>query len=981
MPHRKPKKRLISVQSLLIISSVTLALIVAGTMLTLGQHGVNNALKAALEEQFNTIGMMVRERARRLTEPVQSQLSILIHDQITTAPDLSTRLSRLPVFSEVLKSNSTIRNVYVGYPNGEFFLIRKTDTDLIRSSFDLKRTTAYLVQTITQDVDGSKVGEYRLYDADLHLQEVRQKPDYIYDPRERPWYKASEKTARSVTSSPYTFFTSQKVGVTISQRSISASSIVGFDATIEQLTSEVKSLQMIPGSEIAITEMDGTLVAYSDLSELLTRNAEGELVRQNILSLPSPILSTAARKMGMSSDYQHDVIDVMGEEWVVSSRPLEFGTVTGARLLLAVPADKLFASTRKIIRDQSIVIIVILALFIPFGILVIRQITKPLRLLSKDVQKLASFDFNHPISVSSRVREASELADTVERLRITIFRFLEINRTIAAEEDFNTLLVKTLDEIIATTETQAGVLYLTDNEGKALVPFASRVQNGHPMEMDIPSVPLSQQDSLLVRAITKKGAENVSASWQELEQMGLENVKEALDEPASHILATPLFNRSNDLVGIILLFETESIDPTLMRFAEALSGSAAVSVEARRLIAAQRELFESFIQLIAGAIDAKSPYTGGHCARVPELTKLLAKAAAEAESGPFEDFSLSRDDWESIHVASWLHDCGKITTPEFVIDKATKLETIYDRIHEIRMRVEVMKREAEICSLRNVLKKEDIAFDETTLQAELAQLDEDFAFIARFNQGGEYLDESKQDRMNAIAQKTWTRTLDDRLGISHEEWHRKNRTAPAVLPVTEPLLADKPEHLFERPESEALPEGNPWGFKMEVPEYLYHRGEMHNLSIQRGTLTPEDRYKINEHIVQTIKMLDKLPFPKHLRNVPELAGGHHEKMDGTGYPKRLTQHEMSPVARMMAVADIFEALTAVDRPYKKGKMLSEAIKIMSFMVENQHIDPDVFRLFLESKAYLIYAHEYMNPDQIDTVHIADFLSSRNSEIR
>mgnify|MGYP000583775220 CR=1 FL=1 len=160
---------------------------------------------------------------------------------------------------------------------------------------------------------------------------------------------------------------------------------------------------------------------------------------------------------------------------------------------------------------------------------------------------------------------------------------------------------------------------------------------------------------------------------------------------------------------------------------------------------------------------------------------------------------------------------------------------------------------------------------------------------------------------------------------------------------------------------------------MDVPELLYNRGEIHNLSIQRGTLTPEDRYKINEHIVQTIKMLDNLPFPKHLRMVPELAGGHHEKMDGTGYPKRLMREEMSPVARMMAVADIFEALTAIDRPYKKGKMLSESIKILSFMVDNQHIDPDIFRLFLESKAYLVYAQEYMSPDQIDEVQISDYL--------
>ncbi|WP_420554260.1 HD domain-containing phosphohydrolase [Neptuniibacter marinus] len=973
MPHARPKKNLISVQTLLIAASFALALTLGSTVLVLGYTGANNGLRAALEEQFDTLGMMIQERARRLVEPVQSQLSILIYDQITVASDLSTRLSRLPVLAEALKNNPTIRNIYVGYVNGEFFLAKKIDNDELRSLFQLDKTTSFLVQSITIDVNGNRVGEYRLYDENLRLQAVKVKSDYTYDPRDRSWFQASEGKSGSVTSAPYAFFTTDKIGVTISQRSVNASAVVGFDATIGQLAAEVKSLQLSSDSEIAITESDGTLIAHPDLTQIARRADSGKIVRQNISGLESPILSKAAVEMGLSGSYKHGVIESEGREWVVSSRPLDFGMGAEARLLLAVPADNLFASTRQIIRDQSIVILIILCLSIPFGIFIIRQITKPLSQLSKDVQKLASFDFTQPVSVGSRVREASELADTIDRLRVTVSRFLEINRTIAAEEDFNTLLVKLLDEIIATTETQAGVLYLTDNEETALVPFVSRIDSEQTLDISIPSVPLSLDEALVVRVAENKNAENAKASSEELERMGLETFGTVLDVTPSHLLAAPLFNRSNELVGVILLFEETNIDPALVRFTEALSGSAAVSVEARRLIAAQRDLFESFIQLIAGAIDAKSPYTGGHCARVPELTKLLAKAANEADEGPFKDFNLSRDNWEAIHVASWLHDCGKITTPEFIVDKATKLETLYDRIHEIRMRVEVMKREAEIRFLRSALSAAGVTCDDMALHEELSQLDDDFAFIAKLNQGGEYLDESKQDRMNTIAQKTWTRTLDDRIGISHEELERKNKIVAPKLPVKEPLLADRLEHIFERPESEKLPEGNPWGFKMDVPELLYNRGEIHNLSIQRGTLTPEDRYKINEHIVQTIKMLDNLPFPKHLRMVPELAGGHHEKMDGTGYPKRLMREEMSPVARMMAVADIFEALTAIDRPYKKGKMLSESIKILSFMVDNQHIDPDIFRLFLESKAYLVYAQEYMSPDQIDEVQISDYL--------
>lgn len=973
MVHRKPKKFLISVQTLLISASAVLVLLIGGAILAIGYKGSNDALTAALEEQFETLGVMMRERARRLVEPVQSQLAILSYDQVTVASDLSTRLTRLPVLAAVLDSNSTSRNLYIGYPNGEFLLMRKIDSEELRARLELNETTAYLVQTLTLDNDGDMIGEYRFYDADLHLQDVQLRPDYVYDPSERPWYQASANTDAPVTSAPYAFFTTGEIGITVSQRSASAASVVGLDATLDQLANEVQNLRLTPGTEVAIAEEDGTLIAYPDLFQVVQSTPDGEVDRQHIGSLASPVLGAVAEKLGLSGGNRRGKMMANGRQWIVSSRPMDLGMGNNVRLLFAVPTDQLFSATRAIIRDQGLVVLLLLLLSIVITLLIIRQITRPLRQLSEDVQGLAAFEFASPVKVDSRVREASELAETIDRLRLTISRFMYINRVIAAEKDFNTLLVKILDEIVATTETQAGILYLTDNAGNTLLPFASRCAHGRSLEREFSALPLSSEGGLPVRAAMQERSLSAKASVEELTLMGLMKLPDLLNEAPTDLLATPLYSRSNELVGVILLIEDGPLDPALVRFTEALSGSAAVSLEARRLIAAQQELFESFIQLIAGAIDAKSPYTGGHCARVPELTKLLAQAACEATDGPYKDFSLSRDEWESIHVAAWLHDCGKITTPEFVVDKATKLETIYDRIHEIRMRVEVMKREAEILRLRETLTESGIKFDEAELNKELAELNDDFAFIAQLNQGGEFLDEHKLERMQRMAKKHWTRTLDDRLGVSQAELDRKNCAPAPVLPVEEPLLADKPEHLFPRLEAEQLPADNRWGFKMAVPELLYHQGELHNLAIHRGTLTDEDRYKINEHIIQTIKMLENLPFPKHLQNVPEFAGGHHEKMDGTGYPRGLTKDEMSPVARMMAVADIFEALTAADRPYKKGKTLSEAIKILSFMVKDQHIDPDVFKLFLESGMYKIYADRYMRPEQIDEVDIDDYL--------
>jgi hypothetical protein len=327
-----------------------------------------------------------------------------------------------------------------------------------------------------------------------------------------------------------------------------------------------------------------------------------------------------------------------------------------------------------------------------------------------------------------------------------------------------------------------------------------------------------------------------------------------------------------------------------------------------------------------------------------------------------------------VHIAAWLHDCGKVTTPDFVVDKATKLETIYDRIHEIRLRFELLKSVAESEFWKSRALGGDEIAQKQKLEAERATLDEEFAFVAQCNQGGEFLSPEKQARLHAIGKRTWTRTLDDRLGIAHEQLKLRDNQPVSSLPCSEALLSDRPEHRIARPEIQRFAMDNPWGFRMQVPELLYNRGELHNLCISRGTLSDEERYKINEHIIQTLMMLSQLPFPKHLQNVPEIAGGHHEKMDGTGYPKGLTREQMSPVARMMAIADIFEALTAVDRPYKKGKTLSEAIKIMTYMKRDHHIDDELFELFLRSGVYLEYAKRYMPEELIDDVNIEQALA-------
>ena len=444
-------------------------------------------------------------------------------------------------------------------------------------------------------------------------------------------------------------------------------------------------------------------------------------------------------------------------------------------------------------------------------------------------------------------------------------------------------------------------------------------------------------------------------------------------------LTLPLKDHQGDVVGVLQLINARSAGGRTVPFAaaleplvEALASQAAVALNNHLLIEAQKTLFRAVIKVFAGAIDAKSPYTGGHCRRVPELTTLLARAADAATDGPFADFHLDDDGWYELEVAAGLHDCGKVTTREFVIDKATKLETIYNRIHEIRTRFEVVKRDAEIDLLKALLAGEDEDASRAAYGRRLAELDDDFAFVAQCNIGGEFMSDDNIARLRRIAEITWLRTIDDRLGLSWEEKLRASKQA-APLPAVEYLLADKPTHLKPHSAPPLAPD-NRWGFVVKPPSHELDLGEVYNLSIRRGTLTEEERYHVNDHIVQTIKMLDELPFPKNLRRVPEWAGAHHEKMNGTGYPRGLTGDQMSVPARIMAITDIFEALTARDRPYKLRKPLSQCLSIMKHMSEEEgHIDPDLFTLFLTSGIYRDYAEAFLLPDQIDEIDIKLYL--------
>lgn len=591
-------------------------------------------------------------------------------------------------------------------------------------------------------------------------------------------------------------------------------------------------------------------------------------------------------------------------------------------------------------------------------------------------------------------------------------KLIEIGIALSAERNHHRLLENILLEAKALCNADGGTLYLcghmvqrededeevfeAEADGKFMKFEIMRtdslgIAKGGTTGEDIPFPPISVYDPKTGEPNHKNVASHVAVSGEtvniadvyeatEFDFTGPRKFDESTGYRSKSFLNVPLKNHSGEIIGVLQLLNAkddqgESIpfSDQIVPMIEALASQAAVAVDNQMLVDAQARLMDSFIKLIAGAIDAKSPYTGGHCARVPELAEMLATAAVDADHGELMDFSLDEAGFRELHLASWLHDCGKVVMPEYVVDKATKLETIYDRIHEVRMRFEVKKSELETAYWKQVANGGDRDALKVELDQQLAQIDEDYAFIAECNVGGEFMAEEKIERLNQIATGSWTRTLDDRIGISHEELSRKKAEPAPTLPVQEPLLANRIDQVFPRDGTFEAPNSDKFGFKMDVPEHLFDRGEVYNLSIARGTLTNEDRYIIQNHIVQTIVMLGQLPFPKHLRNVPEYAGAHHETLIGTGYPRKLTKDDMSVPARIMALADVFEALTAADRPYKQPKTLSASIKILSFMVKDQHIDADLFRLLLESGIYKDYAERFLKPEQLDDVDLSQYL--------
>ncbi len=513
---------------------------------------------------------------------------------------------------------------------------------------------------------------------------------------------------------------------------------------------------------------------------------------------------------------------------------------------------------------------------------------------------------------------------------------VNISISLSSEKDTTLLLEKILLAAKRLSHADGGTIYGPTEDNKlrfdTLFNDTMNMFMGGSSDTEIPfePIPIFIEDKINTSALVAHAAGtgkviNIEDAYNvtEYDLSGPRKMDAQTGYHTQSVLTIPMTNHEGDLNGVLQLINAQSngkvipFSKNIEQSIRALASLAAMALTNRQLIDNMEQLFQSFTRLIAKAIDEKSPYTGGHCRRVPELTMMIANAVHDHAQGPLADFEMTDADRNELSIAGWLHDCGKIATPEYVMDKSSKLEAVYDRIGLVTTRFELAINQVKLDYLQRMQNLSDTsekAHLQTELDNKIIELQEARDFVERTNIGGEFMTTDDQQRIVEIS----------------------NLCKVEINGTEHPLLTEE---------------------------------EVYNLQVARGTLNNEERAVINRHMDITIEMLESLPFPKHLQRVPEFAGGHHEKMDGTGYPKGLTKEQMSVPARMMAIADIFEALTASDRPYKPGKKISECLRIMGFMCKDKHIDTDLFKIFVDQGVYLDYAEKFLSDAQIDEIKI------------
>lgn len=871
-----------------------------------------------------------------------------------------------------LEKDPLTNSIYFGYEDGALLAIHLAATDVRREYFSTPKNVRFVIDVI--DPRQQRINRLQRIFIDQYFQQVgptlNERSSFNIFPR--PWYRLGLNSDNLSIVPIYKDVSNENNVITLVQKHSMNNTVIAADIDIETLNESLKV------SSLA----DDTIKILFD--------KKGQFLVQNVLNSTSSNQLEHSDVMNTSQEGQRlkhvlqDHIDnndiftfsFRNNDWFGSVRSIRLFQQTETQVLIAAPKNTVLAPTRIVLKENMIGLGLMVLLFLPLCWLFARKLTKPLRTLSTQIKRVGALDISNIAPDESRIKEINNLQTSVVQMSQTLNDFLHLLGILAHEQDLKTLLEKTCIKSSDILHSSSAFVYLrSDKQDEIFKPeiFHAAKSLIRPRLSSLPSISNKNQDSLTdLLQLTEIQFDTMPDSLKSALQIAKLHNSEEL-----YLLTIPLLDRHGTLLGFIGFSYDKQLQGDQLKntlsIAGALSKFIALSFEGHRLIEKQKDFLNSFIQLIAGAIDTKSPYTGAHCQRVPELAGMLAREASNSKSKHFADFKPTKSDWEQLDIAAWLHDCGKVTTPEYIIDKGTKLETISNRINEIRMRFEILLRDAEIAALTRISNGEDPVTVNTQLAAERSQIEDDFAFVAACNTGYQHVDNRTESRLVRIAQRTWLRHLDDRLGLSKSELDAKPKSM-SNLPVREYILADKPEHLIAHTDNLFELEAH-LRFKMQRPALRNNTGELHNLLVPFGTINAEERYIINHHVIQTITMLEQLPFPKHLSRVAEIAGSHHEQLNGQGYPRGQRGDEISIEARILTISDIFEALTARDRPYKPAKSLSQSIAILGEMADRNEIDKHLFQLFLSSGIYLRYAEKYLSADQIDDLDINQYLTN------
>lgn len=902
------------------------------------------------------------------------QVPVSIVDTAMTAPGVTEPISGdglthplLPYLWGALASSPALYSLYLGDPSGDFLqVIHARRQAGVVQALSAPGETEWVIRAISGRAS-ARVQTWTFLDSSYRSLGRRVETVFDYRPFTRPWFQ-SARPDQATVSEPYVFQSLQQSGLTASRVVGNTGRVMGADVTLVELQTFLANQKVSAHGAISLAASSGAILGQTPG----VRPESGWLLRSRTLEVAGQSLTLVLR--------------APLDDFVAGFRFLEGAVAVGSGLLLLI--------------------------LVPWSLWFSGRLSQIMTRLAADVDRVCKMDFSGEALPRSRIIEfdrlitgfstmkenlametsaLSQKSSELEVAQLKLKKIVEAGMALSTEKDSNALCQRILDTAKDLTDADGGTLYLVSPSAREL-DFNILLNDTLGTRMGGTSgVPVPA--GLKVALYRENGEENHNnvASHAFLTGETI-NVLDAYDDDRFDFRGTRVFDEANgyrsqsmltiplrpmggEVLGCLQLINAKdpqtgvihAFRPDMREFVEALAATAATAIYNKNLLENLEQLFEAIIDIINGAIGRKSPYTGGHCERVPIIATELAKVAR-----------LNDAEMREFVLAAKLHDVGKVTTPEYVVDKSTKLETIYNRIHEVRARFEIVWRDAQIARHEAVLVDPRVAARRDAELAELRKtLDDDWAFLAQCNLGGEFLTPEHRARIAKIGARTWTRTFDDRLGLSWEEEERLKNVAPIPTPAPETLLSDGPIHIFARhtafADAYTTTEGTPYPFKTPVPAVLYNQGEVYNLSVSRGTLTDEEHFKIKEHVMQTIYMLDRLPWPKGLERVPEIAGEHHETLVGTGYPCQKSADRLSLASRILTIADIFEALTASDRPYKKPKSLSQAVTILHHFKTDRHIDAELFDLFLTSGVYLDYAKKYLRADQIDEFDIAPLL--------